>query len=136
MNSLIVRIYNDEEAKKNWSKAVLKTKTPDAEEEAEEGKAAVTKSVEELDLTMGKLLIVKGTDVSFYIPPTGAEVLEDPNTGEYVRQAVTLERLEFCILIDEDGNKRYERGPPSSFSPSPRKNSTRETASESSPPSS
>ena len=29
----------------------------------------------------------------------------------YVREALTLERLEYCILLDEDGNKRYERGP-------------------------
>ena len=26
-------------------------------------------------------------------------------------EAVTLERLEYCILLDEDGNKRYIRGP-------------------------
>ena len=107
---LIVRIYNEEEAAKNWSKAVLKTKTGDSESTEEETEA-VTKSADELNLTMGKLLIIKGTDVSFYIPPTGVEVLKDPNTGQYVRQAVTLERLEYCILIDEDGNKRYERGP-------------------------
>jgi major vault protein len=29
----------------------------------------------------------------------------------FVRKAVTLERLEYCILLDEDGNKRYVRGP-------------------------
>ena len=29
----------------------------------------------------------------------------------YVREAVTLERLEYCILLDEDGNKRFIRGP-------------------------
>jgi len=28
-----------------------------------------------------------------------------------VRDALTLERLQYCILIDEDGNKRYVRGP-------------------------
>ena len=31
--------------------------------------------------------------------------------GEYVREAVTLERLEYCILLDENGNKRYIQGP-------------------------
>jgi len=35
-----------------------------------------------------------------------------------VRDALTLERLEYCILVDEDGNKRYERGPAVVF-PSP-----------------
>ena len=61
----------------------------------------------------GQVLIIKGTEISFYIPPTGIEVKainNDPNKG-YVRDAVTLERLEYCILKDEDGNKRYVHGP-------------------------
>lgn len=62
--------------------------------------------------TTGQLLIIKGTEVSFYIPPTGIEVLPIGGHGtEYVRDAVTLERLEYCILKDEDGNKRYVHGP-------------------------
>ena len=61
----------------------------------------------------GQILIIKGTEVSFYIPPTGTEVKAiDNNPGRgYVRDAVTLERLEYCILKDEDGNKRYVHGP-------------------------
>lgn len=61
----------------------------------------------------GQVLIIKGTEISFYIPPTGIEVKainNDPSKG-YVRDAVTLERLEYCILKDEDGNKRYVHGP-------------------------
>lgn len=61
----------------------------------------------------GQILVIKGTEVSFYIPPTGIEVIpvnNDPKKG-YVREAVTLERLEYCILKDEDGNKRYVHGP-------------------------
>lgn len=61
----------------------------------------------------GQILIIKGTEISFYIPPVGIEVKavnNDPNKG-YVRDAVTLERLEYCILKDEDGNKRYVHGP-------------------------
>ena len=61
----------------------------------------------------GQILVIKGTEVSFYIPPTGIEVIpvhNDDNQG-YVREAVTLERLEYCILKDEDGNKRYVHGP-------------------------
>lgn len=59
----------------------------------------------------GQLLVIKGTEISFYIPPTGIEVIPVDNRGNYVREAVTLERLEYCILKDEDGNKRYVHGP-------------------------
>ena len=68
----------------------------------------------------GQILIIKGTETSFYIPPTGIEVKaidNNPNKG-YIRDAVTLERLEYCILKDEDGNKRYVHGPEVVF-PSP-----------------
>ena len=61
----------------------------------------------------GQILVIKGTEISFYIPPTGIEVIpinNDPSQG-YAREAVTLERLEYCILKDENGNKRYVHGP-------------------------
>ena len=58
----------------------------------------------------GNLLIIRGTKCSFYIPETGFEVIPT-SRGNYVRDAVTLERLEYCILKDEDGNKRYVHGP-------------------------
>ncbi len=61
----------------------------------------------------GQLLVIKGTEVSFYIPPTGIEVVPvgGREGGEYIRDAVTLERLEYCILKNENGNKRYVHGP-------------------------
>ena len=61
----------------------------------------------------GQILVIKGTEVSFYIPPTGIEVIPIENNvaNGYVREAETLERLEYCILKDEDGNKRYVHGP-------------------------
>ena len=61
----------------------------------------------------GQILVIKGTEVSFYIPPTGIEVIPIHNDDQngYVRDAITLERLEYCILKDEDGNKRYVHGP-------------------------
>lgn len=61
----------------------------------------------------GQILVIKGTEVSFYIPPTGIEVIPIDNNEQngYIRDAVTLERLEYCILKDEDGNKRYVHGP-------------------------
>lgn len=74
-----------------------------------EGKKIVNKT----NYVNGQILVIKGTEVSFYIPPTGIEVVAVENRAEkgYVRDAVTLERLEYCILKDEDGNKRYVHGP-------------------------
>ena len=101
---LIVRVYDEEAARVNWTKAVMKPAAPeDAAEAKPEGDIP--------DLTLGKLLVIKGTEVSFYIPPTGVEVVLDPHSSQYVRDAVTLERLEYCILLDEDGNKRFIKGP-------------------------
>ena len=153
---LLVRVYNEEGAKANWGKAVVKlqgetispittatdaleaeastedreiaaTKDRIATEEARAAQKAPTKStkktknaapsssslmggIEPADLTVGRTFVIKGTEVSFYIPPTGIEVVSD-DQGNYVRQANTLESIEYCILLDEDGNKRYERGP-------------------------
>lgn len=94
---LVVRVYDEEAARTNWEQAVIKP--PDGSEA----------KLEVPDLTMGKQLVIRGTDVSFYIPPTGVEVVAQ--NGQYIRHAVTLERLEYCILLDEDGNKRYIIGP-------------------------
>ncbi|MCX5747392.1 MAG: hypothetical protein NT062_33425 [Proteobacteria bacterium] len=99
---LLVRVYNEDEARKNWGKAVIKPAS-DADPQAPAGARAPA------DLTVGKLNIIKGTDVSFYIPPTGVGVVTDD--GQWVRDALTLERLEYCILVDQNGKKRYERGP-------------------------
>ncbi|MEM3341451.1 MAG: hypothetical protein QW728_02035, partial [Thermoplasmata archaeon] len=105
---LLVRVYNEEAAKANWSKAIVKKVST----EKDEGSKS-----EVPELITGQLLIIKGTEVSFYIPPTGIEVVPD-EMGNYTRTAVTLERLEYCILLDENGNKRYVRGPDVVF-PSP-----------------
>jgi major vault protein len=100
---LVVRVYDETEAKRNWTKAVVKVKN------VESGEDEII-STEAPDLITGKTLIIKGTNVSFYIPPTGVEVVRDEQ-GNYVREAVTLERLEYCILLDENGKKRYVQGP-------------------------
>ncbi len=97
---LVVRVVNDVEALANWSKGVVKT--------VEGEKAKGLKCPE--SLSIGQLLIIKGTEVSFYIPPTGLEVVKDGD-GKYVRDAVTLEQLEYCVLINQNGEKRYEQGP-------------------------
>lgn len=110
---LIVRVYDEEAARKNWDKAIIKPQTkpsggllPDDQPDAD----VIKPGIEPTALTTGRLLMVQGTDVSFYIPPTGIEVVRDENDN-YVREAVSLERLEYCILLDEDGNKRFVRGP-------------------------
>jgi len=105
---LLVRVYNEEEARKNWGKAVIKPATSEGATSADTPQEPIHKAPD--DLTVGKLLIIKGTDVSFYIPPTGVGVVPDEG-GRYVRDALTLERLEYCILVGQNGNKRYERGP-------------------------
>ncbi len=104
---LLVRVYDEEAACENWGKAVIKPQTASGEPETGEPLVSVAETPE---LTVGKLLIIKGTEVSFYMPPTGVEVVPE-HGNSYVRNAVTLERLEYCILLDEDGNKRYIIGP-------------------------
>lgn len=101
---LLIRIYNEDEARKNWGSGVIKP--------AGEGGAGGGGGLGKVpsDLTVGRLFIIKGTDVSFYIPPTGVAVVADENS-QHVRDALTLERLEYCILVEQNGKKRYERGP-------------------------
>jgi len=83
---VVVRVCQPYEAEKNW------------------------KSDTDIHFEMGQLMIIKGADVSFYIPSTGFEVVPDED-GKFVRSAVTLEQLEYSILLDENGKKRYVRGP-------------------------
>lgn len=100
---LVVRVYDEESAKQFYKEAII---TPQKDEDTPKVK------VEKLpDLTMGNLMIIKGTEVSFYIPPTGIEVIPERKNGNLIREAVTLELLEYCILLDENGNKRYIKGP-------------------------
>lgn len=102
---LLVRVYNEDEARKNWGKAVVKLVAVEGETPPTPVIAAPPP-----DLTVGKQIIIRGTEVSFYIPPTGVEVV--PGGDElYARDALTLERLEYSILVDENGKKRYEIGP-------------------------
>src|SRR3989338_4363126 len=132
---LIVRVYNDEEAKANQTLAVIRPadSTPpvapvgpktdggagdqtqtqiEMQNEGATPQAPPPTEKKELSkvLTMGQLMVIRGNEVSFYMPPTGIEVVPD-DSGKHVREAVTLERLEYCVLLSEDGNKRYLRGP-------------------------
>lgn len=112
---LVVRVYDEEAARTYWTQAVIKPSSQSAATSGEEGHAepppvAAPAREPVPTLTMGQLLIIKGTKVSFYIPPTGIEVVPD-DKGMLVREAVTLERLEYCVLLDENGKKRTEQGP-------------------------
>lgn len=107
---LLVRVYDEEAAKDNWAKAVVKAAAqPTGDTSSPEASQPSVGAAVPEELSVGRLLIIRGTKVSFYIPPTGIEVVAEE--GRYVREALTLERLQYCILIDESGNKRYVRGP-------------------------
>lgn len=101
---LLVSVVDDEAAAANWDKSVVKSATGTATD----GRDSL--GIKKDELTTGQLIIIRGTEISFYIPPTGVEVVRDEN-GNYVRDAVTLERLEYAVLLDEGGNKEYVRGP-------------------------
>lgn len=117
---LLVRVYNEELARRNWTRGVMRPAAPASPAspatDPESSKPEIAEpestgaSKVPANLTTGKLHIVKGTEVSFYLPPTGVEVVRD-ESGGYVRDALTLERMEYCILVDENGRKRYEKGP-------------------------
>lgn len=133
---LVVRVINPVEAAANWNNAVMAPQVALPEAGSSDGDDGSGDSQGDADsddggqppvlpttvmsssgdasppsFTMGQLLIIKGTDVSFYIPSTGIEVIRDPETRRYVRDAATLEQLEYCILLDEAGTKRFVRGP-------------------------
>jgi major vault protein len=101
---LLVRVYDDVAARENLATAVVKTV------EGSESQQTHKELIKVDELAIGKLIVIKGTEVNFFIPPTGLEVVQDSD-GRYVRDAISLERLEYCLLLDQNGNKRYVRGP-------------------------
>ena len=93
---LLARVYDAEAAEKGLASATI----VDAE-----GKVKDAKNEKYF---VGQLLVIKGTEVSFYMPPTGIEVIPVSGRGtDYVRDAVTLERLEYAILKDEHSVFRH-----------------------------
>lgn len=102
---VLARVYDQTAARANWKDATIETT-----ETTDDKKGNVLGDVKADQLTMGQMIVIKGTDVSFFIPPTGIEVVADQN-GKLVRDAVTLETLDYCLLLDERGEKRFERGP-------------------------
>lgn len=76
----------------------------------EEGKPTKVKEMRN-KYVVGQILVIRGNEVPFYIPPTGIEVLPIGGVGDkHVRDAVTLEKLEYCILKNEKGQKKYVHG--------------------------
>ncbi|MDP1827949.1 MAG: hypothetical protein Q8L48_32040 [Archangium sp.] len=75
--------------------------------------------VEGESAAIGTERIIKGSEVSFFIPRTGLEVMPDDKgelaprgqNGGYVRNAVTLLDGQYCVLRGPRGRRRYERGP-------------------------
>lgn len=108
---LEIQVYDEDAARENWGDALIKTADPT--DEAPQGQAF--SDIDSKDFTVGKKFVIRGTDVSFFIPPTGIEVVPDPNgetdTDGFIREALTLQNMYYCILMDESGEKRYEQGP-------------------------
>lgn len=115
---LIVKVYNADKAKANFSSSVIETVNPEIKNDSETVNTEIKKDIP--IFVTGQLLIIKGTEISFYIPPTGIEVVP-ADDGKFIRDAVTLERMDYCILLNEGGEKRYVRGPSVVF-PSPTEN--------------
>lgn len=128
---LLIEVYDAVAAKENWSKGTVQL-AEKTDENGGAGPAAgsddvtnapatpvtptITASKIPSDLANGKRYIIKGTEIAFYIPPTGVKVVEIHETDSgtystYIRQAVSLENLEYAILLDENGEKEYHYGP-------------------------
>lgn len=102
---LVARIYDADEANRRQQAVFSGTEAASGGDEpgAQEASGGT-------EFVNGQKVIIQGTDVSFYMPPTGVEVVPD-GSGQYVRNAVTLQRLEYCILVSEGGDKAYVKGP-------------------------
>jgi len=110
-----IKVYDPSKAKANWTKAAVATEVAQPADSAKTvGQTPSLFAAPPSDLAMGKQYNVRGDEVSFYMPPTGVSVVasSEPNSRDrFVRQAVTLQLLQYCILEDESGQKRYVRGP-------------------------
>ncbi len=107
----------DPDQKKGLGRKIVEKITPGGPEDkkGKDGARAKTAVINPGDskpsLITGKEMILKGSAFSFFIPPSGIEVLKDETTGEYVREAVTLQQSQYCILQYEDGVQITVQGP-------------------------
>ncbi|MBT4376254.1 hypothetical protein HOD29_02665 [archaeon] len=133
---LRLRVIDAKKAKAHWGNAIIEIQADQSFSEKEESnqetkgwKAAfgnllprgkkkksedlpqnVSDANESPEFITGKEIIVKGTDISYFIPSTGIEVVKD-DYGNYVRKAVTLQQGQYCILQYEDGAQVTVKGP-------------------------
>ena len=111
---LVAMVYNADEAQKNWDTGtVVKVQSDEGTGAGNEGENKEKKAKglpKPESFAVGTRIVIRGSDVSFYIPCTGVEVLRD-DQQRYVREAVTLEQMEYACLIDENGKKEYPHGP-------------------------
>ncbi len=106
---VICRVYNPEAAEAFREKAIVQVAAGDKKDVGEKKDAP---KIYPEEFLMGQEFVIAGTSVSFFIPPTGVEVLVDPiNRDHFIREACTLEQLEYCILVGQDGKVRYPLGP-------------------------
>lgn len=109
---VICRVYNPDEAERNRGGAGIVGSEGLAGSEPPDPSKEVASDIFPDKFSMGQEFVIAGTSVSFFIPPTGVEVLADPtNQRHFIREAVTLEQIEYCNLVGQDGQVRYEVGP-------------------------
>ncbi len=120
---LLVEVTNEAQAKMNWKKAEIKpaistetvvsTDSPQAKPiiSTESKDPASIFNLDPNKFTLGQRIIVRGLEISSFIPPTGMRVVRDEKTKLYVRDAATLESQQYCVLRSESGKKRYCQGP-------------------------
>lgn len=109
---VVATVYNADEAEKNWEAGTVAVSQTEGDgEDKSHHRQEVRKGLPKPDsFAVGTRIVIRGSDVSFFIPCTGVEVVRD-DQNKYVREAVTLEQLEYCTLIDESGKKEYPKGP-------------------------
>jgi major vault protein len=108
---ILVGVMDPELAAANWDKLIVKRS---AETTSADDKDSFF-NIDPKTLVKGQRVIIKGTEISFFMPVTGLRVVAKEAFADgrrnYIQEAVTLEMLEYCILLDENGSKRFVRGP-------------------------
>lgn len=105
---LLVRVREPRAAQENIGQLVAAPQASEGNGGDEDG-ADARSLLSASDLTAGRRVVIKGTGTSYFIPPTGIEVVREG--GRFVRRAATPGPLEYCVLIDENGTKRFVKGP-------------------------
>ena len=111
---LLVRAYDiptiDENIEKAEKEAGKEAEAGSTAGEAEDKKKEKTRRRQDKKIQIGTELVVKGSDVSFFIPPDGFEVVP-MQSSSYVRKAIKLMDGEYCVLLTPNGEKKYVNGP-------------------------